>query len=439
MLLEINEQNLHEINNPQFKEYAQIYTRINRRFLEQVKAHGLELAPCCPDNEQAGKLRLQTRNMSFRNNDHSIHSKWLSAACKACNKGANSATFYLALACHRQCYYCFNPNQEDYAEHTQQKRDSIKELKRIKQTGGKLSYIALTGGEPLLYPQETIRFFQEAKSLFPQAHTRLYTSGDLLDKAVLSELQRVRLDEIRFSIKLEDSLMVRAKVMERIGWAKDSIDGVVVEMPVIPGTLPEMKELLQALNAIGIAGVNLLEFCFPYHNQQEFQRRGFKLKNPPYKVLYDYWYAGGLPVDQSEQESLELLTFAAEQNLTIGVHYCSLANKFSGQIFQQNQLAGKSSLIYLSPKDYFIKTAKVFGKDIQPVVKVLRKQHLTDYERNEDYQYLEFPVGAISLLKDMPIEIGISTNIMENRHGEIYRRELKIERVFPQEFQMDMV
>ncbi|MBP2656735.1 MAG: hypothetical protein H6Q73_4304 [Firmicutes bacterium] len=439
MLLEINEKNLKEIRNSGFKEYAQIYTRIYGRFLEQVKSHGLEFAACRPDNGQAGKMSLQGKNMYFRNNDHSIHNNWLSPACKACNTGENSATFYLSLACHRQCYYCFNPNQEDYEEHTLQRRDSIRELKQIKQTGGKLSYIALTGGEPLLHKQETIRFFQEAKRLFPQAHTRLYTSGDLLDKDVLAELARVRLDEIRFSIKLEDSPAVRAAVMERIGWAKDSSPSVVVEMPIIPGTLPEMKALLQELDAIGIAGINLLEFCFPYHNQQEFQRRMFKLKNPPYKVLYDYWYAGGLPVDQSEEECLALLTFAAEQNLTLGVHYCSLANKFSGQIFQQNQLAEKSGLIYLSPKDYFIKTAKVFGKDVQAAMKVFRKQHMTDYELNEDYQYLEFPVSKIFLLKDMTVEVGISTSIMENRCGEIYRRELKIERVFSQDFQIDMV
>jgi len=30
------------------------------------------------------------------------------------------------------------------------------------------------------------------------------------------------------------------------------------------------------------------------NNADEFRKRGFKLKTPPFRVLYDYWYAGGL-------------------------------------------------------------------------------------------------------------------------------------------------
>ncbi len=439
MLLEINEGNLTEIANPKFREYAQIYSRIYGRFLEHVNTEGLELDRCISTHKTEQRVHLPENQVNHRNNNHSIYVNWISPACKACNKGQNSATFYLSLQCHRHCYYCFNPNQQDYDEHTARQRDSIKELDQLKQTGGTLDYIALTGGEPLLHPEETVRFFQAAKLKFPRAHTRLYTSGDLLDKAILDQLERVRLNEIRFSIKLEDSLQRRRKVMEMIRMAKSNIPCVMVEMPVIPGTLPEMKDLLQELNSIGIAGINLLEFCFPYHNAQEFKKRQFRVKNPPFEVLYDYWYAGGLPVAGSEDEGLELLNFAVEEVLSLGVHYCSLENKFTGQVFQQNQLADKAKLIYLSPKDYFIKTAKVFGDDIPTVMCIFDAKNMREYEVNKDYQYLEFPVDEIHLLSALSVEIGISTNIMEVREGELYRRELKIERVFSQEFHISMV
>ncbi|MBP1765194.1 MAG: hypothetical protein H6Q65_2252 [Firmicutes bacterium] len=439
MLLEINEGNLTEIANPKFREYAQIYSRIYGQFLEHINTDGLELDSCISTNKTEQKVRFPENKVKHRNNNHSIHVNWMSPACKACNKGQNSATFYLSLQCHRHCYYCFNPNQQDYDEHTAQQRDSIKELDQIKQTGGNLDYIALTGGEPLLHPEATVQFFQEAKLKFCRAHTRLYTSGDLLDKAILDKLEQARLDEIRFSIKLEDSLQRRRKVMEMIRMAKDIIPCVMVEMPVIPGTLSDMKELLQELNTMGIAGINLLEFCFPYHNAQEFKKRLFRVKNPPFEVLYDYWYAGGLPVAGSEDESLELLNFAVEEALSMGVHYCSLENKFTGQVFQQNQLADQSKLIYLSPKDNFIKTAKAFGEDIPKVMKVFETANMREYEVNTDYQYLEFPVEEIHLLTGLTVEIGISTNIMEVRQGDVYRRELKIERVLPQEFHISMV
>ena len=59
-----------------------------------------------------------------------------------------------------------------------------------------------------------------------------------------------------------------------------------------------------------IFGINLLEFCFPLGNAKAFHERGFNLKNPPYNVYYNYWYAGGLAVAESEQHCLELVDFA---------------------------------------------------------------------------------------------------------------------------------
>ena len=47
-------------------------------------------------------------------------------------------------------------------------------------------------------------------------------------------------------------------------------------------------------------------------------------KNPPFEVLYDYGYAGGLAVAGSEQACLELVLFALEKGLSLGVHYLSL-------------------------------------------------------------------------------------------------------------------
>ena len=38
----------------------------------------------------------------------------------------------------------------------------------------------------------------------------------------------------------------------------------------------------------------------------------------------------------SEAVCLDLIDFALESRLNLGVHYCSLENKHSGQIYQQN-------------------------------------------------------------------------------------------------------
>ncbi|WP_425804440.1 hypothetical protein ACHOLT_20235 [Desulfitobacterium sp. Sab5] len=236
---------------------------------------------------------------------------------------------------------------------------------------------------------------------------------------------------------MEDSLKFRHQVYERIALAKQYIPDVMVEMPVIPGTLPEMKELLLELNRLEISGINLLEFCFPFHSAEEFIKRGFKVKNPPFKVLYNYWYAGGLPISRSELECLNLVEFALDEKLKLGVHYCSVENKQTGQIYQQNYGQKVSPLMYFSPNDYFFKSAKVFGEDIEKISKVFKKKNMVQFQFNTDYQFLEFPVNQIKLLKDLDLEIGISTNIMETRKDGKYLRELKIDLTYPHSFNLE--
>ena len=213
----------------------------------------------------------------------------------------------------------------------------------------------------------------------------------------------------------------------------------MVEMPVIPGTLQQMKQLLGHLNEIRISGINLLEFCFPYNNLDEFKKRSFQVKNPPYAVLYDYWYAGGLPVSQSEAECLELLDFALSAGLNIGIHYCSLENKHSGQIYQQNSGQSVSGLAYWSPRDYFLKTAKVFGKDIPAVLSEFKRKKISLFTYNKDYDFLEFHVNEVAQLKKLGVEAGISSQVIEQRGDGHYLRELKIDLVEPDKFELRFI
>jgi len=77
---------------------------------------------------------------------------------------------------------------------------------------------------------------------------------------------------------------------------------------------------------LGIFGINLLEFCFPWNNVDVYRQHGYKIKARPHRVLYNYWYAGGLPIAGSETVCLDLVDFALQQGLKFGVHYCSLEN-----------------------------------------------------------------------------------------------------------------
>lgn len=212
----------------------------------------------------------------------------------------------------------------------------------------------------------------------------------------------------------------------------------MVEMPVIPGTEEFIQNLLLQLDAIGIDGINLLEFCYPLCNTEEFKRRGFKLKFPPYEIYYNYWYAGGLAIAQSEELCLSLLLFALEKKLRLGVHYCSLENKFTGQIYQQNSYRPADATLLFSQRDYFFKAAKVFGHDIAQVKLELTK-YASTYSQNKQYQYLQFNPNDITKLSALDVEICVASYAAEydpeSNHPLL--KEIRVEKTTPTDFSIN--
>ena len=278
MIVEITPQNISQIKNPRFASYASIYLKIADQFRQRVRATGVEFESDDDRVEaQARIAQLRNKGAFVRNDDKSIYVNHVSPSCAACQTGLGSATYFISLKCHRDCFFCFNPNQENYEQFLTQKRNCVQELEQIYQRGERLEHIALTGGEPLLHRAEVIEFFQYANEKFPRAYKRLYTSGDQIDVEILTALQSARLDEIRFSIRLHDSEPARRHTYDRIALAKQYIPNVLVEMPVLPGTLTEMQQVLLRLDELGVFGINLLEFCFPLNNAEVYRAKGYRV------------------------------------------------------------------------------------------------------------------------------------------------------------------
>ena len=437
MIIDLDEQTINQVRNPDLKSYARQYIQIYKDFMEQVSQTGVEIDS--QDGSQPATDRvaaLKKKGVQVRNDSKSLFVNRISPACQACQTGAGSATFFVSLRCHRNCFYCFNPNQEDYEYFQQNQRDLTAELHQLHDQGERLRFAALTGGEPLLFKQESIDFFKNARDVFPGIYTRLYTSGDQIDEEILQELKEAGLDEIRFSIRMTDLAKGREATLERIALARDYIPNVMVEMPVLPNTLTEMKGILTRLDQLGIFGINLLEFCFPYHKANIFRMKNYKIKPRPFRILYDYWYAGGLPVASSESVCLDLLEFAAEAKMKMGVHYCSLENKHTGQLFKQNNGIRLPGIYSFSQKDYFIKSAKVFGVDIPTVLGLFKKEGYKNYQLDQARGYLEFPLEKVTDLRKLDIEAGLAYYVAETRDGDRYLRELKLDLIDPSKFRV---
>ena len=435
MLEEITRQNLGSIRNSTFRHYARIYVDIYESFLEQVGQFGLPFETDAAVQTQIAQERAALRTIpeiALRCEGASLVYKRLSPACEVCMKGVNTLTSHISFRCHRHCFFCFNPNQENFEAHLAQENDWLAELDAYRRAGQTLTHIALTGGEPLLHPKECESFFSLAREYWPDAHLRLYTSGDLLDAEELERLRAAGLDEIRFSYKMEDDPALQEKVLSNMALAREYIPTVMVEMPVMPDMESEMRTLLLRLDEIGIWGVNLLELCFPYHNAEAFRARGFRLRYPPYRTLYNFWYAGGLPVSGSEAAALRLLRFAADRKLGLGVHYCSLENKNFGQMYQQNNHPALiPPTVLFSERDYYLKTVKAFGEDALAVKKLFDKRGNSRYFHDERGGYIQIHPADAARLVGRRLELALSVNVLEERGGAPCLRELKLLRASP--------
>jgi pyruvate formate-lyase activating enzyme-like uncharacterized protein len=405
-----------------------LYDRIEAEYIAGLEAQGVHFASACTDEaaKAAAIVSLQERGARVRNGGASISVNNLSSACVACTGDRGSKTFLLSLLCDRQCYFCFNPNQLNYAEQRCGLSNWQAELDEYSALNAPVSHIALTGGEPLVHAEETVSFFETVRARYPAAHTRLYTTGDRLDTVLLEALAKAELTEIRFSVKIDDPPDALAQTLRHIVLARDYIPQVMVEMPAIPGTGQEMRSLLDTLDGLGIYGINLLEFCFPRHNWPEFESRGFRVKNPPFPVLYEYGYAGGLPIAGSEELSLELLSYALDQGMRMGLHYCSLENKHCDEVYQLNVPYATAFASYLlDPEDFFLKTVVAFGEDAQRLELELLRTGVP-YERDPEDDAVQFNPQYFERFLDLDLRMYCSYNVVAMRDGEAVLRELKL-------------
>lgn len=427
-------------HNAALQRYVRRYADIEKQTQHAIAQYGLSFESPYRRQAETDALRLEVKALGavFANNGKSIHSRWLSSACVQCRTGEGSYTTFLSLKCHRDCYFCFNPNQENYDGFQHEMRDAIGEVNAIAAEGYPLTHIALTGGEPLLFRQESIRFFETVQAKLPGVHTRLYTAGDPLDRNTALALAKAGLKEVRFSIKIDDPPEKIEKVLSRIALAREIFPDVMVEMPVIPGSEEQMYDLLLKLDAIGVDGINLLEFCFPLTNSPSYQERGFALKNPPYEVYYNYWYAGGLAVADSELACLRVLKFALGNQLSVGVHYCSLENKHTGQVYQSNAFISAEPYYLFSSRDYFFKSAKVFGEDCAAVAAALRKAGVP-FREDLLHGFLQFSPESIMRLTDIPeLPVLLTSHIAEaDEQGNPLIKEVRVEFTTPAEFSPD--
>ena len=198
----ITRKNISEIPNKSFRTYVERYLEIEDKTNQIIEGFGL---PFNKEKSDLAKEEVIEKGVVSRNEKKSLYLNWISPACRACKKGEKTITSFISLKCHKHCYFCFNPNQENYGTFRVKDRDPVAELSERFLLGEKFDHIALTGGEPLLHAKKAVEFFKFVHAKSNNTYTRLYTAGDLLTSEILADLKAAHLNEIRFSIKQEET------------------------------------------------------------------------------------------------------------------------------------------------------------------------------------------------------------------------------------------
>lgn len=438
MIFKITQENIADIHNQGLKKDAEKYVYQYENFNNYIKSKGIKIS----DKEYISDEnilieKLKEKGAYICHNGKSIYYNNISPSCIDCHTGYGSATYIITLKCNRDCFFCTNKNQDDYAEGVNKVYDILSQFQNHLKQYKKMKSVAVTGGEPLLYAKECASFINEVKKADESIQTRIYTNGDLVTEEIMKSLKEAGLDEIRFGLKPDSKGKISDNILENLKTAKKYIKRTMVEMPFPKGMVNEMKSLMEVLDNIGIYSINILEFLYPFVHSDEYFKKGFEVKNHPYSVLYPYTYAGGVPVAGSSVECLEVMLYAVEKNMKMGLHYCSLENKLTAQVYHANCNAGKSSVEYLSNSDFFIKVAKGYNQDVDIIKNILDSNGI-DYILYNNASIIEFSPEYVYLLKDYNMELGLSYLAVDydKTLGQKVMREYQIDKIEPSSFNL---
>ncbi|MBN2891739.1 MAG: radical SAM protein [Bacteroidales bacterium] len=230
----------------------------------------------------------------------------ISEGCKICGEGTWSCLF-ITGKCNGKCFYC----------PTEQKNDEIPTSQGLtfptaKSYAEYVNYfkfkgVSFSGGEPLLFPERVIEYLSEIrKQASTDIYTWIYTNGILANNDVFNKLAETNLNEVRFDIG------ATGYNLDKIKFAKGKIKNLSIEIPAIPEEKEKLMKLLPEIIKAGVTNLNLHQLRLTEFNAPQLSKRN-----------YTYIQAERPIVLESEIAALEIINFAKEQNLEIGINYCS--------------------------------------------------------------------------------------------------------------------
>lgn len=208
----------------------------------------------------------------------------LAKGCKLCVKGRKMVLFVTGL-CSRNCNFCPLSNKRKSKEVVYSNERKISKYEEIVEEvkNSHAKGCSLTGGDPLLKLEKTLKFAENLKKSFGKNfHIHIYLSTKLVNLEKLKKLSRV-VDEVRFHPDLELDIEKEAEKIKlaKFFWNKKDIG---IELPMFPDKIKEIYNLIKKTSKfISFLNLNQLEsgeYSEDYlRKKYSFDEEGYTIKD----------------------------------------------------------------------------------------------------------------------------------------------------------------
>ena len=244
----------------------------------------------------------------------------VSNGCKICGAGKWSCLF-ITNECNANCFYCPTSQNEDTTPSTQGLNfdDPVSYANYVNTFG--FEGVSFSGGEPLLHFHKTLAYLKAIREhCVPNLYIWMYTNGILASEKYFKELAKNGLNEIRFDIGATGYKLSKVKI------AKGIIPNITIEIPAVPEELEQLQQLLPEMIEAGVTNLNLHQLRLTPHNAENLISKEYTIVNAERPIVLE-----------SELAALELINYAQENELNIGINYCSFhfKNRFQKAGFRK--------------------------------------------------------------------------------------------------------
>lgn len=319
----------------------------------------------------------------------------LPKSCVMCQQGSKLVLLVTGI-CGHECYYCPLSQKKKghdvtYADETlvQKDGDVVAEAKAIGARG-----TGITGGDPLLAMDRTLRYIRLLKKTFGAKHNiHLYTATADIKKIKL--LADAGLDEIRFHPHPDVwETLEKTKFPDAIKTARISGLRTGIEIPAIPGLEKAIVKMALESEKAGAQFINLNELEFSEPNIEALRARGFIVKDDESSAV------------KGSQETAHKVLRALKGKIT--VHFCSSSFKDATQLRNRLLRRAKNTATGLEiiTEDGTFLIGIIEGPEPEKLLKRIRKDYSIPKELARHDAIRNRVEIAAWVLEQLPVSIG---------------------------------